>query len=123
MVNITTSCWPIIVNVTTSDFDWAPTCLDSLGSAENEILHDAQSSIPPGHADPIFNYHGELRDINQQGIFYFDAFENDSYEDINNVIDTCLEFHNTTDNDNHVDKNAHSCDLFFTFLSSNFHQK
>ena len=39
---------------------------------------------------------------------YFDAFEYDSYECVNNVIDSCVEFHNTTDSNDYSDKNVYS---------------
>ena len=54
---------------------------------------------------------------------YFDACECDSYEDINNAIDTCVESHNTTNSNNCVDQEKYSCNSFFTLFSSNLYQK
>ena len=39
---------------------------------------------------------------------YLDAFEYYYYDVINNVIDTCVEFHNATNSNNYVDKNIYS---------------
>ena len=107
--------------VLNSDVDWDPSCLDWLGTVDNKIYHDAQSSIPQNLFDPTFNDYGELRDINK-GMHYFDVFEYDYDEDINNVIYTFVEFHKTTHSNNYFDKIFYSCNSFFTFLSSNYRQ-
>ena len=109
--------------VLTSEVYWDPTCLDSPGSVDNEIWYDIQSSISQCLSNRTFNDHGELRDINQQDMHYFDAFGYDSYEDIYNVIDTYVEIHNTANSNKYVDKNVYSCNSFFTFFSYNLHQK
>ena len=76
--------------ILSSDVNLDRTCLDSTGSVDNEIWHEAQSYIPQFPSDTTFNDHGDFRDINQQDMHYFDVFEYDSYEDINNAIDTCV---------------------------------
>ena len=39
-----------------------------------------------------FNDYEELRAVNQQDTHYFGTLEYDSYEDVDNLINTCVEF-------------------------------
>ena len=57
-----------------------------------------------GPSEETFNECGELRVLIQKDIHYFDSFENDSYEDVDNLIDICVDFHDNTPNNNYVDK-------------------
>ena len=54
---------------------------------------------------------------------YFDALYYDSYEDIDNVIETCVDFHNNTPNNDDLNKNVYYYNLFFTLYNGNTHIK
>ena len=58
---------------------------------------DAQSSLYQGPSDKNFDERGELREANEHNIY---AFDFDSYVDMDNLIGTCVEFHNDTPNEN-----------------------
>lgn len=54
-------------------------------------------------------------------MYYADAFDFDYYEDIDNLIDTCVKFHNNTPNNNYDDKNTFLLQLIFVLFSSKIH--
>ena len=54
---------------------------------------------------------------------YFDALKHGSYEDINNLIDSCEEFHNATSSTNFIDKNIILMAYFSHFLALTFIKK
>ena len=54
---------------------------------------------------------------------YLDAFECDYCEDIQNLINTCVEFHHSTVNDNYSNKSICSCNSSFTLFDVNQHDK
>ena len=109
--------------VITSDVDSGPSFLDLLGVIDNGIFYGNQLSITQDPSDTTFNEHGYFRDIGQQDMHYIDTLECNSYEDINNLIDTCIEFDKTTPNDNCIDKNVCSCNSVFKSLASSFIKK
>ena len=48
---------------------------------------------------------------------YFDAFKYDSHEDINSLINTCIEFHHNASTCNCSNSSAYSCNSFFKLLT------
>ena len=101
-------------SVLTSDTQWDLTFLNSPGNVKDKMWRDAQLSLSQGPSDKTFDGHGELRETKQNNV---DAFDCDSYEDVDNLTCTCVEFHSETHNDN-----VCSCDSFFRCCSTDAHE-
>ena len=81
--------------VPTSDADWYPTFIYLLEDIGDEIRHDAQLSTPKCTSNVTFNKYGEFRETLQY-MHYFNTLEFESYEDIDSMVNTCVEFHHAS---------------------------
>ena len=56
-------------------------------------------------------------------MYYFNSLDHESNEDIDDLINTFVEFHHVAANYNYINKISYSCDSFFTLFDTNQHEK